>query len=195
MTARDRLSGEAIQEIGDILNRVSLTLKTLRQKFNLHTTSSQPALAEPPEELVQLAELIEALAGEEGESPELADFGKHFTRLKQCVDDLLEPIQTKIADNILFTDEAAREINYLFINSTGLIESSLSCLMSPNYLLKKYVAGEGKHLLSQLKGFVDNHHERVQAGRCRPESSHIYTAIVDSQGCLIKAIMDVNQLC
>lgn len=189
------LNYESKRSIDEVLGGLSRSMTALRERFNRHKGMGEELDVSPPPELDRVAEVIDELAVDAEPSSGLLALCEKLGDLKGCVDGLVGPIKTKIEDNILFTQEAAKEINYLFINITGLIETSLNCLVSPNSFLVRYVGEEGGHLLSQLQGFVDSHNERVKVGRCRPESSYIYTSMVDLLGCLVNEVLEINKRC
>ncbi len=192
---KERLSLEHKGSIDAILNGLSRAMSALRERFNRHKGGSETLDASPLLELETVGECIDELASGADPSSGLFALSQELRELKGCVEGLAGPIKTKIEDNVLFTADAAKEINYLFINIAGLIETTLNCLVSPNSFLVKYVGEEGGHILSQLQGFVDSHNERVKKGRCRPESSHIYTSMADFLGCLLNAVLAINKRC
>jgi Na+/phosphate symporter len=103
----------------------------------------------------------------------------HLERVGDNLESLTRAIGTMIADGILFTDRAMREVNSLLEMTVELIECVHDAVRTRNRALIRNILIVSKQCESMANEFALFHEQRLIEGVCQPRASSLYLAIFD----------------
>lgn len=103
----------------------------------------------------------------------------HLERIGDNIEFLVRAIKTVVREGIPFTDRAMKEVNALFEQAIGLIESVRDVILTKNKLLMRHMLEEGHRFEEMADEFTLIHQKRLIEGVCMPRASSVYVAIVD----------------
>ena len=198
-----RFSEEQISLLSPIVDRLLTMIGAARDAFNRHSRNRL-------EELQSLKSIV-AQAGHDaarqlksliGRQP--ADEQTNLQRVHGTLDHLIiigdqiggctAPIEQKIRGNILFSDKAVTQANFLFDQHTGIIRSVLDIFKTDNDFLKKYVLEESRKLAQACLTFATEHEERLIEGLCQPQAAPIFLALLDRMGAVAQQEVTIASL-
>ncbi len=103
----------------------------------------------------------------------------HLGEINAYLGSLADPIQKKIKGNILFSDKAVAQSNYLLDQHGGMIRSLLDIIRTDNDFLKGYVKTEARNLVQASNDYATEHQDRLIEGLCTPQAAPIFLAILN----------------
>jgi Na+/phosphate symporter len=194
---------EQVAVLSPIVDRLLTMIGAARDAFNRHSRNrlgELQSLQRLVEQTVhdtarQLKSLIARKSGDEQEI---------LTRVHSTLDHLrvigdqiagcINPLEQKIRGNILFSDKAVTQANFLFDQHAGIIRSMLDIFKTDNEFLKKYVLEESRKLEQASRTFATEHEERLIEGVCQPQAAPIFLALLDRMGAIAQQEMDIATL-
>ncbi|RMG67616.1 MAG: hypothetical protein D6710_11220 [Nitrospirae bacterium] len=138
-------------------------------------------------------EQVESVKAEEKElTPQLVDLSGtdelarlyapvpgHLERIASNIEHMIRVVKQKNEENILFSDKAVSEINFL-INRVKEVLSNLSDLvLARNRYLANYIIESEAEIERTANEFSTLHEERLIEGLCMPKASGIYVILLD----------------
>lgn len=107
---------------------------------------------------------------------------------------LVEPLEKKIKDAVLFSDKAVSQINYLFDRQAGILRSLIDIVQTDNQYLKQYVNEESNKLRQACVEFATEHEARLIEGLCLPSAAPIFLAMLDRMRTIAQHELEIARL-
>ncbi|NOX20871.1 MAG: hypothetical protein GXO99_06405 [Nitrospirae bacterium] len=173
-----------VDEIHAMADRIEEALTYVYNAFiynqNSPLEAAEKLTAEIREKERQLTpELIELSARDEI-ARLYAPIPSHLERIADNIEHIIRMIRTKNDENVLFSDKAVSELNFLF-NRVKEVQSNLSDLiLARNRFLANYIIESEKEIERAANEFSTLHEERLIEGICLPKASGIYVMILDA---------------
>ncbi len=104
----------------------------------------------------------------------------HLERMASNLEHIARSIETKIKENLLFSDKAMVEINYLFTRVKEIISNVSDLILARNIFLANYIKESEKDLERTASEYATLHEERLIEGLCLPKASGVYVVLLDS---------------
>ncbi len=108
----------------------------------------------------------------------------HLARIAEDIEKLIDLIDKKIRDKILFSDRADNESMFLLQRLVEILRPATDMILARNIFLSKYVQKSQSDLSKMADEYATLHEERLIKGECLPLASSIYVSMLD----LIKRI-------
>jgi len=186
--AEERFAEEQAAVLGPSIDKLLSMMGAARDAFNRHSRTSLQQLQNLAGGVVQdFAGILAQLKSLLSKKPEAERFGlirlhgilSSLKIVGQNLGGLVQPLEKKIKDGVLFSDKAVTQTNYLFDQHAGMIRSILDIVKTDNDFLKKYVLEEARKLVQACADFATEHEERLIEGLCQPQAAPIFLAILD----------------
>jgi len=103
----------------------------------------------------------------------------HLERAGDNIEALIGATRKMIADGVLFTDRAAREVGSLFEIALELLECVRDALRTGNRTLIRHILLAGQRCELMANEFALFHEQRLIEGVCLPRASSLYLAMLD----------------
>lgn len=103
--------------------------------------------------------------------------------LKSIVENLssvCRGLDSKIKEEVLFSDKAVAELNYLFQRTRELLSTTEDLILARNVYVSNYLREATLELERTADTFVSLHEDRLIGGLCLPKASGIFIGCVDS---------------
>jgi len=127
------------------------------------------------ETLVSEAEVASGPASEEAS----VFVPMHLERVGDHLESLAAAIGRMIAEGVLFTDRAIREVNSLFDVAVEILECVRDGLRTGNRTLIRHILLTGMRCEAMANDFALFHEQRLIEGVCLPHASSVYLAMID----------------
>jgi Na+/phosphate symporter len=194
--AKEKMFTEPQQILDPIVENLRTMMGAARDAFNRHSHGSLDQLKSLDDAVIK--EIKQAAGQAAGSSqtaaPKLENILKHLEVIRGSIRGLVEPIQKKIKDGVLFSDKAVSQSNYLFDLHSGMLRSILDILKTDNEFLKKYMVQEGRNLIQSCNDFATEHEARMIEGICLPQAAPIYINILDRMREISRQEVDIAGL-
>jgi len=192
------------QEIlGTIVDELRIMVGTARNAFNRNSRTDLEELKKIKEgvdrDIKEATSQMEAALPGKSETEKTAllrlhSILSHLEIMSENIAGMAEPIRKKIQDDVLFTDKAFSQTNYLFNHQTGMMRSLLDIIKTDNDFLKKYVLEEGRVLIQLCLDVATEHETRMIEGLCMPQASPIFLAILDRMRLIWRHVLAIVKL-
>ena len=192
------------QEIlGTIVDELRIMVGTARNAFNRNSPTDLEELKKIKEgvdrDIKEATSQMEAALPGKSETEKTAllrlhSILSHLEIMSENIAGMAEPIRKKIQDDVLFTDKAFSQTNYLFNHQTGMMRSLLDIIKTDNDFLKKYVLEEGRVLIQLCLDVATEHETRMIEGLCMPQASPIFLAILDRMRLIWRHVLAIVKL-
>ena len=186
--AEERFAEEQAAVLGPSIDKLLSMMGAARDAFNRHSRTSLQQLQNLAGGVVQdFAGILVQLKSLLSKKPEAERFGlirlhgilSSLEIVGQNLGGLVQPLEKKIKDGVLFSDKAVTQTNYLFDQHAGMIRSILDIVKTDNDFLKKYLLEEARKLVQACADFATEHEDRLIEGVCLPQAAPIFLAILD----------------
>ncbi len=104
----------------------------------------------------------------------------HLERIASNLKHIARAISAKIEENLLFSDKAVEEINYLFSRVKEMIANLSDLMLARNIFLANYISESEKDVERAASEYATLHEERLIEGLCLPKASGVYVVLLDS---------------
>jgi Na+/phosphate symporter len=104
----------------------------------------------------------------------------HIERMASNLEHIARSIDAKIKENLLFSDKAMIEINYLFTRVKEIISNVSDLILARNIFLANYIKESEKDIERTASEYATLHEERLIEGLCLPKASGVYVVLLDS---------------
>jgi len=108
-----------------------------------------------------------------------ADIAADFELIGDYCKDILERIQIKIEEKLLFSEDAVLEYKELYNKTKAALEEVVFVLEKDNPALIKEVLRKEEHIDSLVDKYRQNHGQRMLAGACTPMSCNMFLNMLD----------------
>lgn len=178
--------------IGPVVDTLRRMLGAARAAFNRHSRASleelknyQTILAQELDKAIKQVTPVGRISeAEKAQLFRLQSILNHLQLIGESIGALVNPIQKKIKDGILFSDKAVTQTNHLFTLHAGMLRSVLDTISTDNEFLKKYMVQEGQSLLTACSEYATEHEERMIEGLVLPQAAPIFLTMLKSM-CVI----------
>lgn len=186
--AKEKISEEEAAIIAPIIEKLLTMMAAARDAFNRHSHErlrELPTLQRLAADDVAVAsrQVKSLIARQPAEQESLQRLDKVLGGLGAIganLGNLADPILKKIKGQVLFSDKAVAQTNYLFDQHAGMIRSLLDIAKTDNEFLKSYVRNEGRNLVQTCADYATEHQDRLIEGLCTPQAAPIFLAILDA---------------
>jgi phosphate:Na+ symporter len=93
--------------------------------------------------------------------------------------DVLERVQIKIEEKLLFSDEAVKEYELLYRKTEDALDEVALALKKDNMGIVKEVLKKAEHIDSLVDQYRTRHNERLVAGVCSPMACNMFLNMLD----------------
>ena len=101
----------------------------------------------------------------------------------------LDRVRGKFENHIVFSDQADKEVNDLFQETTGLLGNLPDLFVSESKSLAQKVGEQGRSMFKIADGYSEIHEERLINGICVPKHSPLYLGIIESlKGVIVQTL-------
>jgi phosphate:Na+ symporter len=108
-----------------------------------------------------------------------ADVAEDFELIGDYCKDILERVQIKIEEKLLFSDEAVKEYEELYHKTEAALDEIKCALEKDSLGLVKEVLRKEEHIDSLVDEYRRRHNERLLAGLCTPIACNMYLNMLD----------------
>jgi Na+/phosphate symporter len=129
--------------------------------------------------------------GKEWAKPYLS-MASSLDRISYNIEGIVDRLKSKVQNQILFSDQAVKEINDVFQEAMNLLERLPDLILTPNKLLAQNIGEQVRSVLKIANGYSEGHEERLMQGVCTPKSSPTYLGILESLKGIIGHILEVS---
>lgn len=123
------------------------------------------------------------LAREKGGSPLAGTYSSlpsHMESIAGDLDKIASTVGRKVAEDLLFSDKAVNEVNFLFEKTRDILVNTRDMVLARNTIIGSYLV-EAEHALVVLANdFSTRHEERLIEGLCLPRASAVYLDLLDA---------------
>ena len=132
---------------------------------------------------------ISKQAASAGERKNLALMGQVVETLERMGDEatnLVERIEIKVVEKLLFSDLGLQEFNETFGTMKRSVEMMIEFLKTKNASLRDKVVANGFHVKELVERYRVEHSERLVQGLCTPMDANMYFDMLDFTGNLAR---------
>jgi len=108
-----------------------------------------------------------------------ADMAADFEMIGDYCKDILERVQIKINEHLLFSEDAVEEYKELYNKTKTSLEEVVFALQRDNPGLIKEVLKKEEHIDSMVDKYRNQHNERLVAGKCTPLGCNLFLNMLD----------------
>jgi phosphate:Na+ symporter len=139
--------------------------------------SKQAAGADEKKSLVLMAQIVETLE-----------------RMGDEAANLVERIEIKVVEKLLFSDLGVVEFNETFGAMKRSVEMMIEFLKKPDPALKERIVDNGFHVKELVERYRKEHFERLVQGVCTPMAANMYFDMLDFTGNLARHSSSIVKL-
>lgn len=93
--------------------------------------------------------------------------------------DILERVEIKISEKLLFSDDAVNEYNLLYFKTEEAIRILITALEKKDFSLLKKIIDEVKNIEALVEELRKHHHQRLLKGICSPLAGNMFINMLD----------------
>ncbi|MCU0652461.1 MAG: hypothetical protein MUC39_05930 [Candidatus Omnitrophica bacterium] len=93
--------------------------------------------------------------------------------------DILERVQIKIEEKLLFSEDAVKEYNNLYVLTSGALQEITDALEKDDLSLVKEVLKNQEHIDTLIDGYRREHNQRLIEGICTPLACNMFLNMLD----------------
>jgi phosphate:Na+ symporter len=108
-----------------------------------------------------------------------ADIAADFEMIGDYCKDILERVQIKINEHLLFSEDAVAEYKELYNKTKASLEEVVFSLQRDNPGLIKEVLKKEEHIDALVDKYRGQHNERLVAGKCTPLGCNLFLNMLD----------------
>ena len=108
-----------------------------------------------------------------------ADIAADFELIGDYSKDILERIQIKIEEKLLFSEDAVSEYKELYSKTKNALEEVVFVLEKDNPALIKEILRNEEHIDSLVDKYRQNHNQRLVVGKCSPLGCNMFLNMLD----------------
>ena len=132
----------------------------------------------------QLSQIITKLAMDNLNLKPYLSGPVYILRIAENIERIVELIDKKVREEILFSERAMDEITFLFQRLIEILNTTAEIILARNTILSKYVEESVRGVIRRAIEYATLHEERLIEGSCLPVASAIYIYMLD----IIKSI-------
>jgi phosphate:Na+ symporter len=93
--------------------------------------------------------------------------------------DIIERIEVKIQEKLLFSEEAVKEYSRLYEKTKDVLEEITFALEKNTFCIMQDVVGKQKHIDSLVDAYRQRHNQRLLEGICSPIACNMFLNMLD----------------
>lgn len=117
-----------------------------------------------------------------------------FERMGDEAANLIERIEIKVAEKLLFSEKGVEEYNETYAMMMRSVDMMRRFLKGGDQTLKERVIDNGFHVKELVERYRKEHTERLLAGLCTPMAANMYFDMLDYTGNLARHSSNVVKL-
>ncbi len=175
----------ALIEKGFMENKHEILADAMKQEHEVNQT--ERALAK---EIMALSKNSSDKKG----LPALAQMVAMIERMGDEAASLIERIEIKVHERLLFSDEGVDQFNETYKSMQKSVEMLLEFLKTGNSALKNKIIDNGFHVKELVEIYRKAHAERLVQGLCTPLGANMYFDMLDFTGNLARHSSNIVKL-
>ncbi len=128
----------------------------------------------------QLTKTITEIAANNPDLKPYVSVSIHLLRIWENLERLLELVDKKIRENILFSDKAVYETIFLLQRLVEILRPSSDIILAKNTFLSMYVQESQSSVEKTAAEYATLHENRLITGECLPAVSLLYVNMLDA---------------
>ena len=104
----------------------------------------------------------------------------HLLGISDNIEKLVELLNKKIKDNILFSDRAVTEVSFLLQRLADILGPVSDIILARNIILGRYIQESEAGVTKRAIEYTTLHEERLIEGLCLPVASSLYINMLDA---------------
>lgn len=104
----------------------------------------------------------------------------HLERINSNANILIEAVEKKILQSLLFSEKATNELKHLYKSVSELLKDISDGIKTKNQTLLNHIIKQSDVLIKKTDNYATEHEERLIKGLCTLKASPIYLDILDS---------------
>jgi Na+/phosphate symporter len=124
----------------------------------------------------------------------LAQMIATFERMGDEITSLVERIEIKVAEKLLFSEDGLREFNETYHATKNSVAMMKEFLKNPDAGLKKKIIDNGFHVKELVERYRTSQAERLVKGECTPLGLNMYYDMLDFTGNLARHSSNIVKL-
>ncbi|MGD8351857.1 MAG: hypothetical protein PVG55_02560 [Nitrospirota bacterium] len=129
------------------------------------------------------AALTEGLVAEKKNEPRAGLYvsvPSHVGRMGDGLASIASGLRTKIRDDVLFSDRAMSEVDYMFGRIRDILVNARDMVLAPNVLVGRHMVESEAAFEKMADEYATRHEERLIEGLCAPKASQLYIQMIDA---------------
>lgn len=127
-----------------------------------------------------VAKEIRALSGDHPILGSYAPVVDHLMRIGDEIESLIDIMERKVREGVLFSVRATEEVTFLFQRIIDLLGPTSDIILARNEILSKYVQESKVDVERRALEFATLHEERLIEGVCMPVASSLFLNILEA---------------
>jgi phosphate:Na+ symporter len=173
-------------EKGFMEHRMEFLNAALKKEHNLN--SEEKALTQ------EILELFKQSKSNLEELSALAQMVETLERMGDEAASLIERIEIKITEKLLFSEEGVEQFNETYAAMQQSIGMMRQFLVSKQPELKKKILDNGFHVKFLVERYRKEHADRLVKGLCTPMGANMYFDMLDFTGNLARHVSNIVKL-
>jgi phosphate:Na+ symporter len=170
-TSATREIEQLVTELGEMFTEVENAFAKHRLSLK-YRQAMDDAAKQIRKNLVDLSEAASEMGGNEALSVQAT--AMNLSKIFYDVLRLSKQVETKVNDKIMFSDEAAGEINAMLRRTAALLPHVADALRTCNELITNHVEKEVDELRNAASSSTVLHEDRLCKGKCHPKASVVF---------------------
>lgn len=104
----------------------------------------------------------------------------HLYRISGYIDSISSSLEKKIKGEVLFSDKAVSEVNFLFENLKDILSNTGDMILARNRIIAAYISEAEANISKTANDFSTKHEERLIEGSCLAAASSIYLELLST---------------
>jgi Na+/phosphate symporter len=175
---------DQVFDMHDLISEMVEDIDALYTAFiygNLKVADEVHARVEKAEDRISaLTEGIVAAKAGEPRASLYVGVPAHIGRIGDGLSRISESITSKIKGEVLFSDKATGELDYLFGRTRDILVNARDMILAPNTLVARHMAESALAVERMADEYSTLHEERLIEGLCTPKASQMYLQMLDA---------------
>lgn len=143
--------------------------------------------------IIELSKIMKS-AGDKKELTVMVQVVETLERMGDEAANLVERIEIKVVEKLLFSDLGVTEFNETFGTMKRSVEMMIEFLKRPDPALKDRIIDNGFHVKELVERYRKEHFERLVQGICTPMAANMYFDMLDFTGNLARHSSSIVKL-
>ena len=181
--------------VSEILDLVSKGFMEHKKEFLTNAIKKEQELNDQEKVLTQdILSLSKQTKSNLEELSSLTQMVETLERMGDEAANLIERIEIKITENLLFSEEGVEQFNETYTAMQQSVDMMREFLKSKNPETKKKVVDNGFHVKFLVERYRKEHADRLVKGLCTPMGANMYFDMLDFTGNLARHASNIVKL-